>query len=44
MDDGVHENPTYFRGGVCNKMLTISEDDVYANRVACFHYGGVFTM
>ena len=46
MGDGVHEDSTYLRGGVCNRLLTVGEDGVYTTIMAGVHYshGGVSTM
>ena len=46
MDDGVHEDPINFRGGVCNWLLSIGEDGIYTERMVGVHYthGGVSAM
>ena len=38
MGDGVHEDPTNLRGGVCSWLLSIGEDGVYTDRMAGVHY------
>lgn len=38
MDDGVHEDPINFRSGVCIRLFSIGEDDVYTDRMAGVHY------
>lgn len=46
MGDVVYGDLTYFRNGVCNKLISVGEDGVYTNRVVGVHYthGKVFTM
>ena len=44
--DGVHEDSTNLRSGVCNWLLSSGEDGVYTNIMAGVHYkhGGVSAM
>lgn len=34
----MHEDPTIFRSGVCNRLFSIGEDGVYNNAIADVHY------